>query len=440
MYHSKKIQEIFSELKTGKKGLTQEAAEKRLKKYGPNEIREEKKISPLKILLGQFHNFLIYILIFAAAVSLVIGEVADSIVIVVILVLIGIIGFIQEYRAEKAIDALKKMASLKARAIRDGRELQVDVARIVPGDIVLLETGDKIPADARIFEGHNTLTQESILTGESAPVSKETGTLKDGTPVSDQKNMLFSGTSVSGGRCRAVVVRTGMATEVGKIARMIQQVRKDPTPLQKRLARLGKALGLATIGVCLIIFLVGLLTGKPLLEMFKVAVSLAVAAVPEGLPAVVVVGLAIGAKKMVHRNALIRKLPSVETLGSTMVICSDKTGTLTRNEMTVTRLLVNGKIIEVSGSGYHPEGDFFQNNRKADIDEIALLLKIGALNNNASLNHEVVNGDPTEAALIVAAEKAGFNKERLEKEYPRLQEIEFTSERKIMTTVHRRFS
>ncbi|MBW2976905.1 calcium-translocating P-type ATPase, SERCA-type [Candidatus Woesearchaeota archaeon] len=450
MYHSKKESEIFRELATGKEGLAEKEAEKRLQKYGLNEIKEEKKISPLRILISQFKNFLIYILFAAVVVSTIIGyqdyishggslleHFIDSIVILIILILIGIIGFIQEFRAEKAIEALKKLASLKAKVIRDGKKRVIDVNKLVPGDVIVLETGDKIPADSRLIEIANLQTQEASLTGESIPIKKELRVLQEKTLIADQLNMVFSGTIVTNGRGRAIVVRTGMQTEIGKIARMIQETKPDPTPLQIKLEKLGKMLGIAVIAICIIVFIAGALTGKNLLEMFKTAVSLAVAAVPEGLPAVVVVSLALGARRMVKRNALIRRLPSVETLGATTVICSDKTGTLTKNEMTVKKIYANNRIIDVTGSGYEKKGEFLLDSKKINAKEIELLLKIGALNNDASLTDGKVIGDPTEASLIVSAAKAGLEKEELEKKHKRIDEIPFSSERKIMTTVHK---
>jgi len=450
MYHNKEIKEIFKELNSSENGLEEKEAEKRLQEYGLNEIKEEKKISPLKIFINQFKNFLIYILFAAVVISTIIGyqeymqhggnllkHLMESIAILIILIMIGVIGFIQEYRAEKAIEALKKLASLKAKVMRDGKKKEIDVSNLVPGDIVVLETGDKIPADSRLIEIIDLQTQEAALTGESLPVKKELKALAEKTQVADRSNMVFSGTIVTNGKGKAVVTGTGMKTEIGKIAKMIQETKPEPTPLQIKLEKLGKMLGVAVIAICIIVFITGALTGKNLIEMFKIAVSLAVAAVPEGLPAVVVVSLALGARRMVKRNALIRKLPSVETLGATTVICSDKTGTLTRNEMTVRKIYANGKIIDVTGSGYEPKGDFLFQNKKLNTKEIELLLKAGTLNNDATLTKNNIIGDPTEGSLIVSAAKAGLVKEKLEKEYKKTDEIPFSSERKCMTTMHK---
>jgi Ca2+-transporting ATPase len=434
--HDKNIEKIFKELNTGKEGLTEKEAELRLKKYGYNEIKEGKKISPLKIFLQQFNSAVVYILIAALIISLSLGERIDAIVIGVILILNALFGFYQEYRAEKSIEALKKMASLKATVIREGKEKEIDAKLLVPGDIIKLVEGDKIPADSRIFELANLQTQEATLTGESTPVKKELKILPEKTPLADRINMVFSGTVVTAGKGKAIITGTGMGSEIGKIAKLIQETEQEKTPLQKKLNQLGKWLGVVTVIISIIVFLGGILKGGNLMEFFIVAVALAVAAIPEGLPAVVTIGLSIGSMRMVKRNALVRKLPSVETLGSTTVICSDKTGTLTKNEMTVKKIYSNGKIIDVTGSGYEKKGEFLFNNKKVNAKEIELLLKIGALNNDASLTDGKVIGDPTEGSLIVSAAKAGLKKEELEKKHKRIDEIPFSSERKIMTTVH----
>ncbi|MCH8328935.1 MAG: calcium-translocating P-type ATPase, PMCA-type [Nanoarchaeota archaeon] len=450
--HDKSINEVFKALSAKKEGLTEKEAEERLKKYGFNEIKQGKKISPIKIFLNQFNNVIIYILIFALAVSIFLGETVDAIVIGAIVVANAILGFIQEYKAEKSIEALKKLASLKSTVIRDGKEKDIDAKLLVPGDIIKLETGDKLPADCRIFELINLQTQEATLTGESTPVKKELNVFAEKTPLADRLNMAFSGTIITTGKGKAIVTGTGMQTEIGKIATLIEEVKPESTPLQKKLNVLGKKIGIAVAIISIIVFLaqlfkdpvvLGHLTSFQFLEFLKgsrefflTAIALAVAAIPEGLPAVVTIGLAIGIKKMVKKNALNRKLPSVETLGSTTVICTDKTGTLTKNEMTVRKIYANGKIIDVKGSGYETKGVFLFNNKKINEKEIDLLLKIGALNNDASFDKKNVVGDPTEAALIVSAAKAGIIKDALQKKYPRKDEIPFTSERKIMTTLH----
>lgn len=436
--HHKTIEQVLKELKTSDKGLSQAEAEERLRQYGLNEIKEEKKISPLKIFIQQFNSVVIWILIAATVISAFLKEYVDATVILIILVLIAVLGFAQEYRAERAIEALKKLASLKATVLRDGQKKEIDAKELASGDVIILETGDKVPADARLIEIHNFQTLESALTGESQPVKKDSKELPEKTGIADRKNIIFSGTIVVSGRAKAVVIGTGMHTEIGKIAALIQEAKPEPTHLQKKLDQLGKWLGIMTVIIALAVFVVGFLVHEaPLIDMLIVSVSLAVAAIPEGLPAVVTISLALGTQKMLRRNALVRRLPSVETLGATTVICTDKTGTLTVNEMTVKKLFANGKIIDVTGAGYETKGQFLHKNKPAGFEEIELLLRIGALNNNAELKDKNLIGDPTEGALIVSAAKSGLIKEELEIEYPRIDEIEFTSERKMMATIHR---
>ena len=438
-WHSLGVDEVLKKLETKETGLSRKEARSRLEKYGPNEIKQQGKKSIVKLIVSQFNNFLIYILFFAVILSMVIGEIVDSVVILIILVLIGLIGFVQEYRAEKAIEALKKLASLEAKVLRDGKEQMIDVAKLVPGDVILLETGDKVPADARIITSHNLSTSESALTGESLPVVKTEEVFALKTAVADRKNIIFSNTIVTNGRAEAVVVETGMTTQIGNIAKLLQKTEIEQTPLQKKLYKLGKKIGYLVLLVCGVVFVAGILKGIKALEMLETAVSLAVAAVPEGLPAVVIVTLAIGAKKMVRKNALVRRLPSVESLGETTVICTDKTGTLTKNEMTVKKIFVDEHVFDVTGAGYNSKGHFEKDAQKIDpkkYEDLNLLLQIGLLNNNAKINNGKVIGDPTEAALIISSEKAGFSQTKLEKQKPRIDEIEFTSNRKIMTTVH----
>ena len=436
--HSKPIEQVLRELKTADKGLSQQEAEQRLKQYGLNEIKEGKKVSPLEIFLGQFKSVVIWILIVATIISAFLKEYVDAIVILVIIILISVLGFILEYRAEKSIEALKRLASLKATVIRDGQKKEIDSKEIVPGDIIVLETGDKVPADARLSEVFNLQTQEAALTGESQPVKKNTDVLPEKTAIADMKNIVFSGTIIVSGRAKAIVTATAMQTEIGKIATMIEEVKPEPTPLQKKMDNLGKWIGKVVIVIAIIIFIVAsLFQEKSLLENLIVAVAVAVAAIPEALLAIVTMALALGTQRMLKHNALIRRLPSVETLGSTTVICTDKTGTLTMNEMTVKKLLVNGKIIDATGAGYETKGQFLYKNKPISFDEIELLLRIGALNNNAELKNSSIIGDPTEGCLIVSAAKAGLKKEDLEIEFQRIDEIEFTSERKMMTTIHK---
>jgi len=436
--HNKTIEQVLKELKTTAKGLSQAEADERLKQYGLNEIKEAKKVSPFEIFINQFNSIVIWILIAATIISAFLKEYVDSIVILIILILIAVLGFVQEYRAERAIEALKKLASLKAIVLRDGQKIEINTKFLVPGDIVVLETGDKVPTDSRLIEVFNLQTQEAALTGESQPVKKNTNELEEKTAIADRKNMVFSGTIIVSGRAKAAVAATGMQTEIGKIATLIQEVKPEPTHLQKKLDQLGKWLAILVAVVVIIVFTVGIAVHEAsMIDMFIVAVSLAVAAIPEGLPAVVTISLALGTQRMLKRNALVRRLPSVETLGSVTAICTDKTGTLTVNEMTVKKIFANAKIIDVTGAGYETKGQFLHKNKPANIDDIGLLLRIGALNNNADLKDSNLIGDPTEGALIVSAAKAGLIKEELEIEYKRIDEIEFTSERKMMTTIHK---
>lgn len=434
-YCSLGVSEILKLLKTSENGLSEEEAKRRLQEYGYNEIVEKEKISAIQIFLSQFKSVIIWILITATIISALLGQWVDASVILAILVLNAVLGFIQEYKAERAIEALKKLASLKARVLRDGKERIIDVKELVPGDIILLESGDKVPADARLIELYNLETQEASLTGESTPVSKGLAVLKKGTPVADMRNMVFSGTIITRGRARAVVAETGMQTQIGRIAKLIE-AKKEITPLQMKLKTLGRWIAYLVIIIAAIVFVTGLFFQKlSPLSIFLVAVSLAVAAIPEGLPAVVTITLALGTERMLKRNALIRKLPSVETLGSCTVICADKTGTLTHNQMTVKKLFVNNQIIDVSGEGYSQEGDFSINGKKANPKNFELLLKIGALCNDAKITNGTI-GDPTEVALLIGAAKAGLEKQTLERDFKRIDEIPFESERKIMSTIH----
>jgi len=433
-YYNSPLKDVFKQLECTDKGLSSEEVAKRLEKYGRNQIQEEKRTPWWKELLSQFNSPVIWVLLGAVLVSIFVGEIIDAIVVGVILVLNALLGFYQDYRAEEAIAALKKMASLKAVVIRDGVEKKIDASELVPGDIIVLDTGEKVPADSRIIQAMSLETQEAALTGESTPVYKEAKEIDKEVNIGDRHNMIFSSTIITKGHGKALVCGTGMSTEIGKIAHMIQSTETEDTPLQKQLANLGKWLGLMVLAICISVFLVGIVMHQGgILELFIIAVALAVAAIPEGLPAVVTISLSIGVQRMVKRNALMRHLPSVETLGCTTVICTDKTGTLTRNEMTVKRLFINWKDVKVDGAGYKPEGGFSE-----DKKELELLLKIGALNNDAKLDRESwsVIGDPTEGCLITSALKAGLDKDALDEKYPRIDEIPFDSSRKRMSTVH----
>jgi Ca2+-transporting ATPase len=441
-WHSLTVEESLERLESGPRGLTSDEAAQRLEKFGPNELQAAAHVSPWAILLEQFKNILIIILLLATALSAFLGHGVEAIAITAIVLFAVILGFIQEYRAERAIEALREMAAPNATVIRDGREERVPAREVVPGDVILLATGDKIPADARLTEAINLQTVEAPLTGESAPVEKHSTALpEEQLPAGDQRNMAFAGTAVTYGRGRALIVATGMATEFGKIARMLQDVDTVRTPLQGNLDRLGKSLARAAFAVVFVIVILGLFRGQPFVEMLIFGVALAVAVVPEALPAVVTISLALGVKRMVRRNALIRRLPAVETLGSTSVICSDKTGTLTKDEMTVRRLYVSGHMIEVTGTGYEPQGTFSTNGSGAPAS-LSMLLRAAALASDARVEQKngagtwEVKGDPTEGALIVAAAKAGLNKPELDVQFSRVSEIPFTAETKRMTTLH----
>ncbi|MFZ5885399.1 MAG: cation-translocating P-type ATPase [Chloroflexota bacterium] len=448
-WHTKTKDEAFAELDSGEAGLSQKEAEVRLAKHGPNEIQAAHRVSPWEILLEQFKNVLILILLGATAISFFLGHGVESIVIAVIVLFAVLLGFIQEYRAERAIDALRQMAAPTATVLRDGEEVKIPARDVVPGDVVILHMGDRIPADGRVIESVNLQVEEAALTGESVPVEKHTAPLPtQDLPVGDRRNMVYAGTAVTYGRGRALIVATGMQTEFGKIAQLLQTVETSKTPLQQNLDKVGATLARAAFVVVAIIVALGLLRGQPFIEMLIFGIALAVAVVPEALPAVVTISLAIGVQKMVKRNALIRRLPAVETLGSTSVICSDKTGTLTKDEMTVRKIYVAGRVYTVSGSGYAPEGHFSVNGgAPAEISaELKQLLTAAALasdaklvrnGNNGSSGNWDIKGDPTEGALVVAAAKAGVQKEALDQIYPRVQEIPFTSESKRMTTLHK---
>jgi Ca2+-transporting ATPase len=431
-------------------GLQTHEAEKRLVEFGPNELEEADRPSLLQMILEQFNNFIVIVLILAAVISAVLGDYIEAVAILAIVILNAILGVIQERRAEEALAALRRLAAPEALVLRDGHRRTIPARELVPGDVVFLESGNYIPSDLRLVETVNLRIEEAALTGESVPVSKDAHlVLTQDQALGDRRNTAFSGTLVSYGRGKGVVVSTGMRTQIGMIAAMLQAVREEPTPLQIKLDQLGKTLGWAALAVCGMVFLLGWVRGIEALEMFLVAVSLAVAAVPEGLPAVVTITLALGMREMISRHALIRRLASVETLGSTTVICSDKTGTLTQNQMMVTRMWVDRHKFEVTGSGYEPVGDFRLDGKVIDLSDYpatTTALWVAALANDAQVEEEQsedgqrgtrVVGDPTESALLIAALKAGATREDLERAYPRIDEIPFDSNRKRMTTVHK---
>lgn len=439
-WHQKTVKDVFSDLKTGVKGLPSKEAAVRLEKCGYNRIAARKKFGPLKIFLNQFRSFLVLILIFAAVISAVFADITDAVLILIIVIINSILGFVQEFRAEKSMEALKKLTVPVAKVLRDGKIKEISSEQLVPGDIVLIESGDSIPADGRLIELVNLQVDESSLTGESAAVQKNQCVLKEAV-VADRKNMVFMGTIATTGRARYAVTETGMGTEIGKIAGFLDKIETE-TPLQKRLGHFGRWLGLAVIIIAAATFVLGLVRGEQLYTMALTSVTIAVSAVPEGLPAIVTVTLALGTRVMARKNAIIRKLSAVESLGSVTVICSDKTGTLTTNEMTVKKIFAGNKIIDVSGSGFDVNGDFLIGKKSAEVKGcLEELLKIGILCNDSHLvkndngGYKIV-GDPTEGALLVAGAKAGFWKDKLAEKYARINEIPFTSERKMMTTIH----
>ncbi len=460
-------EEVLRHLQVSENGLTTEEARRRLETYGPNQLREAPRPTIWQMLWEQFNNFIVMLLIVASLISALLGEWIDAGAIIAIVLLNAILGIVQERRAEEALAALKQLAAPEAHVLRDGKRQTVPARELVPGDIVFLEAGNYVPADVRLLEAHNLRVEEASLTGESLPVQKNAAmVLDENVPLGDRKNTAFMGTLVAYGRGMGIVISTGMQTQLGMIADMLQSVEDEQTPLQKRLDELGRTLGIGALIISGLVFIeaifqntdLSLITSQGLLayldaasqilvDSFLVAVSLAIAAVPEGLPAVVTISLALGMREMIKRHALIRRLASVETLGSTTTICSDKTGTLTQNQMTVTRLWVDGQFVEVTGSGYSRRGDFLVDGKPVDLQQsypaVLTALWIGALNNDAELdgiggdtdNYRII-GDPTEGALLVAAAKAGAIYIDLEKAYPRESEIPFDSERKRMITVH----
>jgi Ca2+-transporting ATPase len=395
------------------------------------------------VLAAQFKNVMIVILLVAVVLSVVLGHAVEALAIAVILLFAVLLGFYQEYRAERALEALQEMAAPTASVTRDRQEMTIPAREMVAGDVVQVRPGDRVPADGRLFEAVNLQVDEAALTGESVPVEKQTGALEsEKLTLADRSNMVYAGTAITYGRGRAVVVATGMNTEFGHIAQSLRTVERSRTPLQENLDRVGGGLARAALVIVMVVAGLGLLRGQALLDMIIFSVALAVAVVPEALPAVVTISLALGVQRMARRNALVRRLPAVETLGSVSVICSDKTGTLTKDEMTVRKILVAGSEIAVSGSGYEPNGDFTCASQTIEpLGPLALLLQAGALASDARLACDSehgwkISGDPTEAALVVAAAKAGFDKADLEAKFPRIAELPFTSESKRMTTLH----
>jgi len=451
VWHTLSPDETLRRLNSRAEGLSSEEAAERIKTHGLNELRREKTTTPATIFFRQFKDFLILLLIGAALISAVIGvweasiqEIIEACLIILIVVFIVLVGFYQEYNAERELEALKRMLTQVAVVERDGEKRKIPAEQLVPGDIIYIEAGDRVPADARILEAIQMRVDESVLTGEAEPVRKDAQSLPEELPLGDRVNMVYMGTTVTYGKGKAVVAATGMESEFGRIASSVQEIKEERTPLQERLDTLGKQIGVGVVILCVTVFLVGVLTKDiSWLEMFLIAVALAVAAVPEGLPGVVTVALAMGTRRMVARQVIVRKLPAVETLGSTTVICSDKTGTITHNEMTVKKMYVAGEMIDVEGEGYVPEGGFIREGKMLDVAdhrELSRMLSAVALCNNASLRQQDgiwhTTGDPTELSLLVAAAKAGLTAKDLEKKRSRVGEVPFDSQRKRMATVH----
>ena len=440
-WYQKNVKEVEEYLQTNmERGLSSDEVKKRQEEKGFNELKQEKKKSLFIKFLEQFKDFMIIVLIVAAIVSGFVGVaqgegITDTVIILIVVIANAIIGVAQEAKAEKSLEALQKLSGHDAKVIRDGNIKSVPSRELVEGDVVVLDTGDFIPADLRIIEAVNLKSQEASLTGESVPVEKQASEInKDDVPIGDRANMLFSSSLVTYGRGKGIVVETGMNTEVGKIAEMLTETEEQETPLQKKLNSLGKTLGIVSLVICVIIFIIGIIQGRDIISMFMTAVSLAVAAIPEGLAAVSTIVLAIGVQKMVKRNAIVKKLPAVETLGSSSVICSDKTGTLTQNKMTVQKVFVNHTVYDVSN--LDENSDFMKYNK--DNQEVQLLVYNGMLCNDTKIAYDgTLTGDPTETALVDIAFKMGFTKNVYD-EMPRIDEIPFDSERKLMTTVHKR--
>ncbi|RAL26102.1 calcium-translocating P-type ATPase, SERCA-type [Thermoflavimicrobium daqui] len=434
-------------------GLNEKEVEARLKEVGPNQLVEGEKTSYLSVFIAQFKDFMVWVLLVATIISGLLGEYTDAIAIIAIVIINAILGFVQEVRAERSLSALKKLSAPTARVLREGQWTRVDASRLVPGDIISLESGDRIPADLRFLKAENLYIEESALTGESVPVQKISAKLsKADVPLGDRKNMGYMGTMVVRGTGTGIVVSTGMATEMGRIAHLIESTEEMETPLQHRLEQLGKVLVIVALMLTALVVVTGILHGHDGYKMFLAGVSLAVAAIPEGLPAIVTIALALGVQRMIKKRAIVRKLPSVETLGCATVICSDKTGTLTQNKMTVTHIWTDNHVVQVSGRGYQPEGQFLHENKELNLSttpSLRRLLEIAVLCNNAQLICKKakggllrrkqedwgIDGDPTEGALLVAGAKGGFSQSGMSHEWKRIKEYPFDSERKMMSVI-----
>ena len=444
-WHSLEIEKVYGRLDSGEEGLTESEARTRIKKYGHNRLARAKKITWIKILFRQFTNSMIYILTVAMIISLIVGDLLDSAIIAAVIALNTVLGFIQEYKAEKSLESIKKMIVDKATVVRDGDGRVIPVTNIVPGDVIEIEAGGSVPADARIIDASDLKADESALTGESEPSTKDEGMAPEDAPLGDRTNMLFMGTNVISGHARAIIVGTGMDTQIGRIASLVESEEKEEVPLKSKLDRLGRDFGIFSIVFSAIIFLVGFYRGLDIYSMFMVALSLVVAAIPEGLPAIVTITLALGVRRMAKKKAIVRKLHAIETLGSTDLICSDKTGTLTQNVITVQEIALPGSDVEITGIGYSVDGELKVDGMSASIDGrpgLKEIFRAAVLCNNASFERSDggwnMTGDSTEVALLVAALKDGLEKDDLEERYPRNYEMPFSAEERHMATVHRK--
>ncbi|MBI4140208.1 cation-translocating P-type ATPase [Candidatus Woesearchaeota archaeon] len=439
-YYNVTSAEALSILNTSKKGLASEEAQKRLFEYGPNILYKEKRFTAIKLFISQFKNTFLLLLILAAAISFIVGQTVEGTVIIGILFLNAILGFVQEYRAEKAVEALEKLSAPTAKVMRDGNKTKIPAIEVVPGDILVLEAGDIVPADSRIIEASSLHIDEASLTGESMPSRKVTDIFKIGTSIADQENMAFMGTTVTYGKGIAVVTATSMKTEMGKIAATIQKTPDTPTPLQTKFKQLAQQIGIITVILIITVLTTGTLSGtQTFAHMLIFVLALTVSTIPNSLPIIVTVSLAMGAKRLAKKNMLIKKLSAAESLGATTIICTDKTGTLTKNQMTVTNIYADNKTISVTGTGYTPKGTFVFNNRPIPPKKIELLLKIGYLCNNAKLTQKDgrydIIGDPTEGALIVLGKKGGLNEDHIHEDYKIIEELPFDSDRKRMSVI-----
>ncbi len=426
------------------KGLTEEEVKKRQEMYGLNKLKEHRGISLWVLLINQFRNIIVILLLIATVISISLGDIVEAIAVFSVIIINSLFGFFTEYKAEKAMDALKKMVSASAKVIRNGELKEVPAENLVPGDLIVLEEGDRVSGDARVIQSDNLGIIEASLTGESEPISKKIDTLSDKElSIGDRVNMIYMSTIVVRGNGQAMITGTGQDTEIGEVSNLMDLAEDEDTPLEKKLARLGHQLAAISLVLAIIIAVVGFLAGRSIIEMLETSIALAIAAVPEGLPAVATITLAIGMSRMAKKNAIVRKLPAVETLGSTTVICSDKTGTLTENEMTLEKIWLNGRTINITGKGYKPEGEFFEGKKKVSINNLDLkkILTAGVLCNNAVLNHSKNNwdiiGDPTEGSLVVAARKMGLIRKQLKKEgYKEIKEVPFSSQEKRMAVYY----